>query len=275
VQPATVGPPGPAPVQADRPAIDFAGVRLRLGGEAIYDGIDFRVARGEFVCLLGPSGCGKSTSLRLIGDLIGADGGTVTVDGRPPREAWSDIAFVFQSPRLAPWRDALANVLLGVELRFGKAEARRRVARGRELLAMVGLADAERKYPSMLSGGERQRVAIARALAVDPSIVLMDEPFSALDPNTRGRLRAEIEQIWQRTGRTILFVTHDIDEALVLADRIVLLSNKPTRVLESIPVTAARPRRIADDPGLLAQRARLQQLFQSLEPKPDPQEPSP
>jgi len=271
----TPGPSGPAPAHTVRPAIDFAGVRLRLGGEAIYDGIDFSVARGEFVCLLGPSGCGKSTSLRLIGDLIAADGGTVTVDGRPPREAWSDIAFVFQSPRLAPWRNALANVLLGVELRFGKAEAHRREARARELLAMVGLADAEGKYPSMLSGGERQRVAIARALAVDPSIVLMDEPFSALDPNTRGRLRAEIEQIWQRTGRTILFVTHDIDEALVLADRIVLLSNKPTRVLESVPVPAPRPRRIADDPGLRALRARLQQLFQSLEAPSDPQEPSP
>lgn len=265
---------GTVAVPNETPAIAFEGVRLAFSGETIYDGLDFTVGRGEFVCLLGPSGCGKSTSLRLIGDLIAANGGSVRVNGRPPRDAWSEIAFVFQSPRLAPWRDALANVLLGVELRFGRAEARRREPRARALLAMVGLAEAAGKYPSMLSGGERQRVAIARALAVDPSIVLMDEPFSALDPNTRRRLRAEIERIWQQTGRTVLFVTHDIDEALVLADRIVLLSNKPTRVLETIVVPAARPRRLADDPQLAALRERLQRLFQSLEPQTDSEEPN-
>jgi NitT/TauT family transport system ATP-binding protein len=140
---------------------------------------------------------------------------------------------------------------------------------------MVGLASSAAKYPSMLSGGERQRVAIARALVVEPSIVLMDEPFSALDPNTRRRLRAEIERIWQHTGRTVLFVTHDIDEALTLADRIVLLSGKPTRVLETVVVDAPRPRRPADDPRLAALRDRLNQLFRSLEPssESDPQEP--
>jgi NitT/TauT family transport system ATP-binding protein len=264
----------PAGVGTDA-AIAFEGVRLAFGGETIYDGLDFTVGRGEFVCLLGPSGCGKSTSLRLIGDLLSADGGTVRVNGRAPHEAWSEIAFVFQSPRLAPWRNALDNVLLGAQLRFGRAEARRREAVARELLGMVGLASAAGKYPSMLSGGERQRVAIARALAVDPSIVLMDEPFSALDPNTRRRLRAEIERIWQQTGRTVLFVTHDIDEALVLADRIVLLSNKPTRVLESIPVVAQRPRAIAADPHLVALRERLQRLFQSLEHTNDPEDQTP
>ncbi len=257
-------------------AIAFEGVRLKFGGETLYDGLDFTVGRGEFVCLLGPSGCGKSTSLRLIGDLLEPDSGTVRVDGRAPRDAWSEVAFVFQSPRLAPWRDALRNVMLGAELRFGRAEARRREPAARALLAMVGLADAAGKYPSMLSGGERQRVAIARALAVEPSIVLMDEPFSALDPNTRRRLRAEIERIWQHTGRTVLFVTHDIDEALTLADRIVLLSNKPTRVLETIAVDAARPRRLADDPRLAALREHLNRLFASLEAPSDtdPEEPS-
>ncbi|MEI7447145.1 MAG: ABC transporter ATP-binding protein [Burkholderiales bacterium] len=256
-------------------AIAFEGVRLAFGGEAIYDRLDFTVARGEFVCLLGPSGCGKSTALRLVGDLIPPDGGSVRVDGRAPAEAWSEVAFVFQSPRLAPWRDVLSNVLLGAELRFGRAEAARREPLAREMLAMVGLAGSAAKYPSMLSGGERQRVAIARALVVEPSIVLMDEPFSALDPNTRRRLRAEIERIWQRTGRTVLFVTHDIDEALTLADRIVLLSGKPTRVLETVTVDAPRPRRPADDPRLAALRERLHELFRSLEPpsESDSQEP--
>ena len=247
-------------------AISFENVGLTLGGERIYDSVDFTVGEGEFVCLLGPSGCGKSTSLRIIGDLLRADSGRVLVNGRAPAEGWSEIAFVFQSPRLAPWRSALANVLLGAELRFGKAAAKQREARARDLLALVGLSDSAAKYPLMLSGGERQRVAIARALAVDPAIILLDEPFSALDPNTRQRLRAEIERIWLETKKTILFVTHDIDEALVLADRIVLLSNKPTRVLEDIRVAAPRPRDLNADQDLRAIKARLQDLFRSLEP---------
>ena len=247
-------------------AISFEAVGLSFGGESIYESLDFSVARGEFVCLLGPSGCGKSTALRIIGDLLAAGRGRVLVNGKPPAASRDAIAFVFQSPRLAPWRSALDNVLLGVELRFGRAEAKRRAARAAGLLALVGLADAAAKYPLMLSGGERQRVAIARALAVDPEIILMDEPFSALDPNTRRRLRSEIERIWQATGKTIVFVTHDIDEALTLADRIVLMSNKPTRVLDTITVDAARPRDLKADVGLRAARDRLQQLFRSLEP---------
>ena len=247
-------------------AITFENVELSLGGERIYDGVDFHVADREFVCLLGPSGCGKSTSLRIIGDLLAPEGGRVEVNGKPPAESWPEIAFVFQSPRLAPWRNVLANVLLGVELRFGKGEARARTEKARALLQLVGLSTSGAKYPLMLSGGERQRVAIARALAVDPSIVLMDEPVSALDPNTRRRMRAEIERIWQETRKTILFVTHDIEEALVLADRIVLMSNKPTKVLDTIAVTAPRPRSLAD-PELVRLRDRLDALFRTLEPE--------
>jgi len=149
---------------------------------------------------------------------------------------------VFQSPRLAPWRNVMDNVLMGVELRSGRAAARQQTAKAQGLLDLVGLGTSAHKFPAMLSGGERQRVAIARALAVDPSIVLMDEPFSALDPNTRLRLRQEIVRIWQETQRTVVFVTHDIEEAIWLADRIVLLSNKPTRVLESIALQALRQR---------------------------------
>ena len=190
-----------------------------FGHEQIYDRLSFEIRRGEFVCILGPSGCGKSTSLRIIGGLLAADSGRITIDGRAPRDAWEEIAFVFQSPRLVPWRTALDNVMLGFELRFGSGEARQRKARASELLNLVGLAGDAGKYPSMLSGGERQRVAIARALAVDPKIVLMDEPFSALDPNMRARMRTEMEHIWSETGKTVVFVTHDIDEALQLADR--------------------------------------------------------
>lgn len=253
--------------QSAEPIIAFRDVEVVLGGERIYERLTFEVRRGEFLCVLGPSGCGKSTSLRMIGGLLGTTGGTVTVDGRSPQDAWSEIAFVFQSPRLVPWRTALDNVLLGAELRFGRAERERRGTQARDLLALVGLADDAKKYPAMLSGGERQRVAIARALAVDPQIVLMDEPFSALDPTTRGRMRDEMERIWLRTGKTIMFVTHDIDEALRLADRVVLLSKKPTRVLEVIDVAATRPRR-STDAALAPLRRRLIDLFHSMDAEP-------
>lgn len=246
------------------PIIRFENVGVTLGEEQIYDRLSFDVRRGEFVCILGPSGCGKSTLLRIIGGLLDVSSGRVTVEGRPASEAWPEIAFVFQSPRLVPWRTALDNVLLGTELRFGAGGRERRVARAGELLNLVGLAGDTRKYPSMLSGGERQRVAIARALAVDPQIVLMDEPFSALDPNMRSRMRAEMETIWLATGKTVVFVTHDIDEALRLADRTVVLSNKPTRVLEIIELKTARPR-VSGDHDLDSHRQKLVKLFRSLE----------
>jgi NitT/TauT family transport system ATP-binding protein len=222
--------------------IIFRDVDVVLGGERIYERLGFEVRRGEFVCILGPSGCGKSTALRIIGGLLAPASGAVTVNGRQPQDAWGDISVVFQSPRLVPWRTALGNVLLGSDLRNGTGDKERRTARAKELLTLVGLARDAHKYPSMLSGGERQRVAIARALSVDPQIILMDEPFSALDPNTRQRLRAEMERIWQSTGKTVVFVTHDVDEALQLADRIIVLSRKPTRVMDVLEITAPRPR---------------------------------
>jgi NitT/TauT family transport system ATP-binding protein len=244
--------------------ITFENVGVAFGEEQIYDRLSFAVQRGEFICILGPSGCGKSTLLRIIGGLLDVNVGRVAVDGCAARDAWSQIAFVFQSPRLVPWRTALDNVLLGSQLRFGAGDMERRRARAAELLGLVGLAGDARKYPSMLSGGERQRVAIARALAVDPKIVLMDEPFSALDPNMRARMRVEMERIWLKTGKTVVFVTHDIDEALQLADRTVVLSNKPTRVLEIIQLQTARPRALGD-PALDTHRRKLAKLFRSLE----------
>ena len=252
----------PGIAMASEPIITFDSVSVAFGDEQIYDRLTFDVRAGEFVCILGPSGCGKSTSLRLIGGLLDADGGRITVDGRAPHEAWAEIAFVFQSPRLVSWRTALDNVLLGSELRFGAGDKKRRTARAAELLSLVGLAGDAHKYPSMLSGGERQRVAIARALAVDPKIVLMDEPFSALDPNMRARMRVEVERIWLETGKTVVFVTHDIDEALQLADRTVVLSNKPTRVLDIIELKTPRPRAPGD---LDSHRQKLVKLFRSLE----------
>ena len=249
------------------PIITFENVGVAFAEEQIYDRLSFDVRRGEFVCILGPSGCGKSTLLRIVGGLLDVNVGRVSVDTRTPCDAWPEIAFVFQSPRLVRWRTALDNVLLGTQLRFGSGDKERRRARATELLGLVGLAGDARKYPSMLSGGERQRVAIARALAVDPKIVLMDEPFSALDPNMRARMRLEMERIWLETGKTVVFVTHDIDEALQLADRTVVLSNKPTRVLEIIELQTPRPRALADR-DLDTHRQKLVRLFGSLEQQP-------
>ncbi|HEY3917159.1 MAG TPA: ABC transporter ATP-binding protein [Stellaceae bacterium] len=240
---------------------------VELTGDRIYDALDFTVSNGEFLCILGPSGCGKSTCLRLIGGLLPASHGRVAVGGRSPAEAWDQIAYVFQAPRLVPWRSALGNVMLAKELRFGRGNKREREQECRALLDLVGLAKDADKYPRMLSGGERQRVAIARALAVDPKIILMDEPFAALDLNTRRRLRAEVIGIWESTGKTIVFVTHDIDEALMLADRVILMSNKPTRVMETIAIKTLRPRAIETSAELRGHRDHLHRLFRGLEPE--------
>src|SRR5690242_21663831 len=197
-------------------AIAFDHVRLELGGAAIYDQLSFEVQPSELVCLLGPSGCGKSTALRLIGDLMPAQGGRVTIEGRNSAENWQRLAYVFQSPRLLPWKNALDNAAFGLEMRRPDVDAAARRARASAELARVGLAADTHKMPGMLSGGERQRVAIARALALDPDIILMDEPFSALDHNTRSRLRRQLVDLWQETRKTILFVTHDIDRKSVV-----------------------------------------------------------
>lgn len=245
--------------------LTFTDVVVEFGDETIYDGLNFSVKPGEFLCILGPSGCGKSTSLRLMGNLLEAQGGDVSIEGLPPELGWNKLAYVFQSPRLVPWRSALGNVLLGMELRFEKQAKSEREETARRLLTMVGLQNDMEKFPAMLSGGERQRVAIARALSVDPDIILMDEPFSALDLNTRWRMRSEIIRIWKETQKTVIFVTHDVDEALVLADRILLLSNKPTKALETIVLDQPRPRNIEESESLSQQKSKLISLFRQLE----------
>lgn len=238
--------------------VDLNNISVSFGHEAVYQDLSFSVVDGEFLCILGPSGCGKSTLLRVIGDLLGIDTGAVIVGGHPAAESWREIAYVFQSPRLLPWRNAVDNVILGQQLRFGrqigKAEMREKAC---ALLNLVGLGRDMHKLPGMLSGGERQRVAIARALAVDPRIILMDEPFSALDLTTRRRMRAEIIEIWRETAKTIIFVTHEVDEAIELADRIVVLSAKPTTVRAVLPITEARPRDVRRSPELRAVHQKL------------------
>jgi len=200
------------------------------------------IAESEFVALLGPTGCGKSTLLRLVSDLLRPTSGALSVRGAPAAEARrrNDFGFVFQEAALLPWRTAHDNIRLPLEV-VGYDEGRRS-ERCNELLASMGLANFGHSYPSELSGGMKQRVAIARALSWNPSILLMDEPFSALDEITKNQLQDELLRIWQREQKTILFVTHNISEAVYLADRVVVMSAHPGRIKQVIAVDLPRPR---------------------------------
>ena len=203
-------------------------------------GFGLEVARGEFLSLVGPSGCGKSTFLNLVLGLLRADAGEVRIDGRPIAGPDSDRAMVFQEFGLLPWRTVLANVELGLELKGVPPAARQR--RALELIQTVGLSGFERHYPHELSGGMKQRVGLARALATDPEVLLMDEPFAALDAQTRDLMQVELLQVWERSKKTVLFVTHSIEEAAYLSDRVLVVSARPGRAKEVIPVRLPRPR---------------------------------
>jgi NitT/TauT family transport system ATP-binding protein len=228
------------------PIISIAGLSLayeRAGTRTvILQDLDLDVARGEFLVIVGESGVGKSTVLRVLIGLAEPSAGTVRLQARP--DCRTPMALVFQDARLLPWRRVIANVAFGLEGRgLSKGE---RLAKAQAMLDLVGLGDLGQRWPHQLSGGQRQRVAIARALAVDPDVLLMDEPFSALDSFTREGLQDELQRIQAATGKTILFVTHDIDEAVTLADRVVVLAGSPGRLAAEMPVTVPRPRRRRD-----------------------------
>jgi NitT/TauT family transport system ATP-binding protein len=200
--------------------------------------LDLNVRRGEFVAVVGASGVGKSTLLRVLMGLARASAGQVTINARS--DLRQPFALVFQDARLLPWRRVVDNVAFGLEGR-GLSKAERR-ARALDTLKLVGLADLAQRWPHQLSGGQRQRVALARALAVEPEALLMDEPFSALDAITRETLQDELTRVWRETGKTILFVTHDIEEALYLADRVVVLAGAPGRLVADLALDLPRPR---------------------------------
>ena len=205
-------------------------------------GIDLAVGRGEFVSLIGPSGCGKTTLLRVIADLERATGGSISVNGVSAEEARRKRAYgyVFQAAALYPWRTIYRNVALPLEIMgLSRAERQKRVAAN---LALVNLAGFERKFPWQLSGGMQQRVSIARALAVEPELLLMDEPFGALDEIVRDHLNEQLLQLWAKTDKTVIFVTHSIPEAVFLSTRIVVMSPRPGRILDVITSTLPRER---------------------------------
>jgi NitT/TauT family transport system ATP-binding protein len=208
--------------------------------------VDFDVGRGEFVSIVGPSGSGKSTMFRIIAGLEAPTAGAVLVDGQPVEEPGPDRGMVFQDDALFPWRTAAENVSYGLE-EVGPPDGFTIDERVDYCLELVGLAEKANAYPKELSGGQRQRVGIARALAVDPPILLMDEPFGSVDARTKASLHGELLDIWAETEKTICFVTHDIEEAVYLSDRIVVFSNAPGRVLDIISVPLPRPRNRAGD----------------------------
>ena len=256
------GPTRPDDVIASDDAVSDGGARSEAapivvdvqGVEKVFDtdrgrltalrGIDLSIREGEFISLIGPSGCGKSTLLRLIGDLTSPSTGTILVNGTPARAArlGREYGMVFQAPVLMDWRTVQRNVELPLEIMgYSRAERERKA---RAMLELVELADFDRVHPWQLSGGMQQRVAIARALAFDPKLLLMDEPFGALDEMTRERMNLELMNIWRRTGITIIFVTHSIPEAVFLSSRVVVMSARPGRITRIVDVDLPHPRTV-------------------------------
>ncbi|MDI9632775.1 MAG: ABC transporter ATP-binding protein [Methanolinea sp.] len=203
-------------------------------------GITLEVGDSEFVSVLGPSGCGKTTLLRIVAGLETPTKGTIRLDGEKIEGPSPRMAMIFQEYSLYPWRTVIRNIEFGLEVKGISKEERRKKAA--EYLELVGLRDFADRYPYELSGGMRQRVAVARALAIEPHILLMDEPFGALDAQTRNKLQRELLELWEKTKKTVLFVTHSVDEAVFLSDRIVILSPRPGRVREIVRVGLPRPR---------------------------------
>ncbi|MQY08793.1 ABC transporter ATP-binding protein [Actinomadura macrotermitis] len=266
-------PAGPVEEGAGGGAVALRGVSLAYGGRRArvqaLDDIDIAIGAGEFVTIVGPSGCGKSTLLRLVAGFLAPTGGTVQVAGAPVTGPGPDRGVVFQQPRLFPWLNVRRNIEFG--LRMARVPAARRTARTRELLELTGLADAAGRRPHELSGGMQQRAAIARALAPRPAILLMDEPFAALDALTRERLQEEIRRIWQATGTTVLLVTHSVDEAVYLGTRVLVMSRRPGTVVADHPSDLPRAPDPRTEPAYLTLRESVAAAVRhAADPRKDP-----
>ena len=234
------------------------------GDVSALKAINFEISSGEFVSVLGPSGCGKSTLLKCIGGLEPISSGRITIDGAAVNEPLRDSGFVFQRDLLLDWRTVLENVLLPAE--FQRADVAGLKDRALKLLATLGIGDSAGRYPWELSGGMRQRVAICRSLLLDPNLLLMDEPFGALDAITRDELNMEIERIWERTSKTVLLITHSIPEAVFLSDRVIVMTQSPGTVAEIVQIDLPRPRTLAirETPEFAKYQRELRSIFEAL-----------
>jgi NitT/TauT family transport system ATP-binding protein len=236
----------------------------RKPGLVALHNVSFSVRNKEFVCLLGPSGCGKTTLIRVVAGLIRPDRGEIRVDGKAVTAPGRDRCMVFQQFGLLPWRTVLGNVEFGLEIEGIARDERQKVAR--EYLALVGLAGFEDYYPHQISGGMQQRVGIARALSKQPDILLMDEPFGAVDAQTREQLQEELLKIWAKTNNTVIFVTHSIDESIYLSDRVIIMQSRPGRIKEEVKIDLPRPRWEGDvkaDPRFAELRAAIRESLRS------------
>jgi NitT/TauT family transport system ATP-binding protein len=254
-RPVNDGALGARPIATPDAAVEFGGVAKRFGAKTAIQDVDLRVPDGGITVLVGPSGCGKSTLLSLAAGLEAPSDGYVLVAGKEIDGPRKDTALIFQDQNLFPWMTTQDNVAYGLRSRgMGRREAR---ARARELLERVGLGDVADLAPKSLSGGMRQRVALVRAFAIEPKLLLMDEPFGALDHQTRRIMQAYLLTTWKDSGATVILVTHDLDEALMLADRLVLFTGTPGRIADLIDIDVARPRD-KNDPELQAIVARME-----------------
>ena len=233
------------------------------GGDAltVFEEVNFSIRKGEFVCIIGHSGCGKSTILNILAGLDEASDGAVIMDGREVAGPSLDRGVIFQNHSLLPWKSALKNITFAVQARWRDWDRPKVLAHSLRYLELVGLKGVEARRPEQLSGGMRQRVGIARAFAIQPKLLLMDEPFGALDALTRGMIQEELIRVWEQTHQTVFMITHDVDEAILLADRVLLMTNGPrARIAESVTVDIARPRdrtRIIHEPAYYAIRNHL------------------
>ena len=247
------------------PLLEIKGItkhfKLGKGQIQALENINFEVASGELICLIGRSGCGKTTLLRIIAGLEKQTSGQILLDGQLIAAAGRERGMVFQEPRLFPWLTLEENVAFGIKGRVKEKILRKTV---QDLLAMVGLSDFTKARPNQLSGGMAQRVAIARALATDPQILLLDEPFTALDAQTRTKLQADFLKLWQSTHKTCIHVTHDLDEALILGQRIIVMQPSPGRILEIIPIPFTYPR-CPENSDFIAMKKRILDSSVSLE----------
>ena len=225
-------------------------------------GVDLDIRRSEFVAIVGPSGCGKTTILKMVAGLVPHTAGSITVGGSAVERPLTDVGIVFQEAILLDWRDVLSNVMLQVDIRGRDAAAGEREAR--HLLEITGLAGFEHKKPYALSGGMRQRVSICRALVHDPTLLLMDEPFGALDALTREQISMDIQRIWMEKRKTAIHITHSIPEAVLLADRVVVMGPRPGRIVEILEIDLPRPRRLDKLPARFNEYAgRIREIFKS------------
>jgi len=231
------------PVTAHGGEIKCRDVFKWFGSSLIIEALDLDIAHNEFVCVVGPSGCGKTTLLRMIAGLTDIDNGTIEIGGTKVDRPLPTVGVVFQHFGLFPWKTVLKNVALPMRAAgIGKEEA---FARAREAIELVGLKDSDAKYPAELSGGMKQRAGLARALAIRPEVILLDEPFAAVDAQTREILQEELLNLWGRHKQTAVFITHSIDEAITLADRVVVMGAHPGRIVKNIPIPIERPRTVA------------------------------